>query len=217
MNDARLQELYTKALAERDENGRHGCVPPEALQALVERDGGEEERLATLDHVMSCEACRHEFELLRSVGMARTTLEEERVSIPVEIHGKRPMPALALAASLAIVVIGGIVGTMMIRTSGPEVFRGTGPDVVLVAPIGNVAQPDPITLVWRRVEGAVGYEVEILNEDGSLVVSNTTRDTLWMVEPGQLERGREYQWWVRTRSGNGSERRSAIQHFRVQE
>jgi hypothetical protein len=202
MNDARQQELYGKALADRTSNGREACVAPEALQALVERDGSEEERLITLDHVMSCEGCRHEFELLRSVDAARETMEEEGVSLPIEMHARRPMPALALAASLAIVVIGGIVGTMLLRTGGPEVFRGTGPDVVLVAPMGEVDQTDPVTLVWRRVEGAAGYEVELLNENGQPVATHSTGDTLWIVDPVRLEPGREYQWWVRTRSGN---------------
>ena len=44
--------------------------PPEAIAALVRREGPEEARLATLDHVMSCADCRRDFDLLRAVERA---------------------------------------------------------------------------------------------------------------------------------------------------
>jgi hypothetical protein len=44
--------------------------PPEALARLVERSRPEAVRLETLDHVMSCDGCRAQFELLGSITVA---------------------------------------------------------------------------------------------------------------------------------------------------
>ena len=65
---ARLQELYARRVARQ--GTAPGCPTPEAILALVRREGGEHERLATLEHVMSCAACHREYEWLQAVDEA---------------------------------------------------------------------------------------------------------------------------------------------------
>jgi hypothetical protein len=70
MNHERLQSVYRKSLAFPVPGERDGCVPPEHLEALIDARGEESDRLEALAHVMACEACRLEFELLRAVAAA---------------------------------------------------------------------------------------------------------------------------------------------------
>ena len=53
VTEAQLKEAYQAHLA-RSRRDRASCPPPEAIQALVRREGDEADRLATLDHVMAC-------------------------------------------------------------------------------------------------------------------------------------------------------------------
>jgi hypothetical protein len=66
LTDARLRDLYARGLHTPDE--RRGCPDADTMLALVRGEGAEEQRLATIDHVMSCEACSREFELLRALA-----------------------------------------------------------------------------------------------------------------------------------------------------
>src|SRR5919204_5168346 len=101
MTEARLRELYQRALAERGGRERAQCVGPDALLALVRREGSEEHRLEVLDHVMACEACQREFELLRSIEQAGAEAERATVARPWARRGWgwRQAAPLALAAS----------------------------------------------------------------------------------------------------------------------
>lgn len=62
-----IVDAYARAVQRRSDPGRADCPGPDALLALVEHQGTEVERLATLDHVMGCVACARDFELLRAV------------------------------------------------------------------------------------------------------------------------------------------------------
>ena len=62
----RLQALYQRAMASgTTSRGEHAT--PEALLAVVERRGSDDDRLLTMDHVMGCASCREGFDLLRAV------------------------------------------------------------------------------------------------------------------------------------------------------
>src|SRR3954464_4734706 len=68
-NDERLRLAYGASLAERARKGV-AHPQPEALLALAERSGGDAERLEVLDHVMACDACRRDFDLIRASVVA---------------------------------------------------------------------------------------------------------------------------------------------------
>jgi hypothetical protein len=46
------------------------CPAPEATLALVQRQGGQHERIHTLEHVMACAACHREYAWLAAVHEA---------------------------------------------------------------------------------------------------------------------------------------------------
>lgn len=196
MNDARLQELYLEALSARDASPGVSCPEPEALQALVGREGSEDTRLVTLDHALSCLSCSRELELLRALRAAAPTVRRPRIATP-----------WLVAASVIVAVA---AGTMAIRSmSTPAtVLRGAGGDrgVALIAPA-----PNAVVLRWHAVPRAASYVVEVMDAQGAVLAADTTIDTAFVVPPSvRSAKGAGDQWWVRARLSDGSEVRSAI-------
>jgi len=105
MNEGDFVRLYQRGTANRRDAARVGCVPPEALLAVVEQQGSEEERLASINHAMTCADCGEELELLRATRVVR-----DRARIP---HG-----GFALAASL--VLVAGLGYYTLARRGSPE-------------------------------------------------------------------------------------------------
>jgi len=177
-------------------------VAPEKLLGLVRREGTEELRLQTLDHVMACKACRRELDLLRA-------LEQAGVEMGVGTEGRpgwQTSAPLALAASL-LLAVGIAIG---VRYSGDQtdVPRGGVEAVVLLAPPERVAGDQPVAFAWRPVPKAHQYVFELLDagsgRTGTPAFSRTTSDTSLVLEPAQLRRAGEYQWWVRALTPAGA-------------
>lgn len=209
MTDERLRALYQRSLRIPGGEDRPACPPPEHLVALVERQGPETERLATLDHVMACAACRSEFELLRSLETAAARTRRPAALAP-----------LALAASLVLVVGGGV---LLWRVWGPgdgapEVYRGGPAGITLMYPVGAVAAEESRVFTWRVLPQARGYAFELLAADGTPVFSGETADTsLTLPASVHLRPGEPYRWWVRAELESGLEERSPTAEFRLRE
>jgi len=187
VTEAQLKEAYQAHLA-RSRRDRASCPPPEAIQALVRREGDEAARLATLDHAMSCGECRTELDLLR-------TVEEAGVrSGAVAAPGRRRwmMPA-ALAATLLVAVA---LGRVALKPSEDTVRSDDATRVELVAPGAEVPAGTPISFAWRPVEGASRYRLEVLNESGDLAIEAETRDTMLTSDSAASLAPGTYQWWV---------------------
>jgi len=189
MTDSQLRDIYTRSLTKRAE-----CPSPDALEALVTRAGTEESRLATLDHVMSCVACKQDFELLRAIHAA------EQVNTQA-----RPRRSVTpwLAAAVVLVAAGTLTVTELKR---PNPTRGSSPssDIALVGAMNG-------SLVWRAIPDAVRYDVEIVDASGVTIfhasvasAADTTAALPTTLPSGSLS------WWVRATLRDGSERRSAI-------
>jgi hypothetical protein len=113
---ARLRRLYSGRVARR--RGGEDCVTPEAILQVVRREGDEDARLATLEHVMSCAACHREYEWLSAVDEAGR--EAERAAGASRRPWWSRSAPLALAASLVIAA-----GTaLLVSRSGTDVERG---------------------------------------------------------------------------------------------
>jgi hypothetical protein len=169
VTEAQLKEAYQAHLA-RSRRDRASCPPPEAIQALVRREGDEAARLATLDHAMSCGECRTELDLLR-------TVEEAGVrSGAVAAPGRRRW--------------------MMLKPSEDTVRSDDATRVELVAPGAEVPAGTPISFAWRPVEGASRYRLEVLNESGDLAIEAETRDTMLTSDSAASLAPGTYQWWV---------------------
>ena len=189
MTDSQLRDIYTRSLTKRAE-----CPSPDALEALVTRAGAEESRLATLDHVMSCVACKQDFELLRAIHAA------EQVNTQA-----RPRRSVTpwLAAAVVLVAAGALTVTELKR---PNPTRGSSPssDIALVGAMNG-------SLVWRAIPDAVRYDVEIVDASGVTIfhASVASAGDTTAALPTTLPSG-SLSWWVRATLRDGSERRSAI-------
>jgi len=206
MTDERLQRIYADGLARRAPADRAVCPAPEALLALVEREGPEATRLDTLDHVMGCGACRDEFELLRAVaGAGRGDARPA---------WRRWAGWAALAAAITVVAGVGLVARWGDRAE-PDPLRGvSGGALVLVTPPDGDRLPADRTLRWRAEPGAVRYTIEILDAGDLAVYAIATPDTVITV-PDSVVFGRgDYRWWVRARKADGSEAASPLRRLR---
>ena len=140
---ARLRRLYSGRVAARGVGT--GCVTPEAILAVIQRDGGEEERLATLEHVMSCASCHREYEWLKALDEAGGGTEGSGAD-----RGRpswlRAAP-LALAASLVLAA-----GTALL----PSSFHRDPADRLIVATCRELEAPlvthDRLIMRSRLVE-----------------------------------------------------------------
>jgi len=198
MKDTELQARYQATVAARTLTSRVDCPSPEELQALVERTGDEDKRLAVLDHAMSCEPCHRDLALLHAIHAA----QPRRVTL---------MPRQwLLAASLLIVLAGGaLLSRQFGRPVADDVTRGASDaaGVLIVAPVGPVSPGQLHTLVWRSVPGTVRYTVEVLDAEGRVLYTTRTTDTL--VGVPQLS-GVPAASWVRADLRDGTDRRSPI-------
>jgi len=234
LDDKRMRDLYDQILVTREDPGRTRCSSPEALLALVRRDGPEEERLSTLDHAMSCADCARELELLRAIedAGARGDASEragatsitapaegsERVGRVLPLRTRSPWrryAPLALAASV-LVAVGVTLVQRDGRPGGDDLTRGSSAVTLLAPP--NDARPSAGTLsfAWHAVPGTVRYALEVLDSAGVVRFSATTPDTtVALTDLGALTPGVEYRWWVQAIDAAGAQRASAMRPLRV--
>ena len=206
MNVLEIQRLYQLAIAERP---REGCVDEEQLLALVQRSGPEKQRLTILDHAMACEACRREFELLRAINASGPAPVTHRSGTPFL---KRTQVWLPLAATILI----GFAATLYLGTSrsAPTITRGANDSLTAIEPIGEVPT-GPVTFVWNSVAGAIAFDLEVTRPDGSVVSSETTRDTVLVVDADWVGTPGPYSWWVTARFLDGTSKRSDVEEVVV--
>lgn len=214
LTDARLRDLYARGLHTPHE--RRECPTPEAMLALVRGEGDEEQRLASLDHVMACAECSREFELLRALDRADAEDASGVVPRPTRVTPmRRSSPwrryaPLAIAATILVAVGVQLAG----RDAGRDVMRGDPATVALVSPPTEVLFGVPVEFTWRRVADALRYELEVLDAAGNVTHAATTADTTATVSGATLPPG-DYRWWVRAATGVGDQRASEMRRLRV--
>ena len=212
MTDDELRTAYQRAMAARPPANRLHCPDPDTLLALVQRQGPESVRLETLDHTMSCPACRQDFELLRAIeaGERRESETEARMRMR---RWQRPL-ALALAASLLLAVGVGPARDWW-SARDPGTMRGDVTAFMLVGPEPDaLVSPDSLRFTWRPVPGALRYTIELLTIEGAVRAARTTTDTSATLAGTQDTAAGEYRWWVRAELPGG-ERRSELRAVRI--
>lgn len=209
----RLGRLYRHRVVARGASDDASCVSPEAILAVVRREGSEAERLATLEHVMSCSPCHREYEWLSAVD--RAAVESGGVPAGVARGSWWRARPLALAASLLLAVgLGFLVGRVV--SGGPEVERGGAGEIVLLAPPPDAAPSGPITFAWHALPEASGYVLEVQRPDGSVAFTDTTSDTTAsLAEPDRVLPDTEYRWWVREITDGAEPRSSPFRDLRL--
>jgi hypothetical protein len=204
MTEQRLRDLYSHSLEVRQPDGQ--CPPPEALLALARRAGLEGTRLETLDHVMRCNRCRSELDLLRAI-------EKAGGSIATEPRRRRHL-ALAMAAALLLAVgVGPLLRYWQHDASEPT--RGPSAALALLAPAAGEVATVPVTFVWRPLPQARGYTFELLTGDGTVAFSARTSDTVLVTSAARTLAPGLYRWWVRGTAADGRERRSDLRALRI--
>ena len=213
MNDEALRALYARATAARGDPARAACPAPEALLALVRREGAEEGRLRTLDHAMACADCRADFELLRAIESGRRREAGDAVR---QLRWRRPLGVAlaAIAAALLVVALLPRAGWWPILDRVDEV-RGSENEVVVVAPGDEaVLAGGAPTFVWHPVAGARRYRLEVFTADGATRAAvGPITDTTATLPAGALAPG-DYRWTVSAELDGGAAR-SALRRLRV--
>jgi hypothetical protein len=210
VSDERLREIYAGVMASRGaKTGRSAACPlPEAVLALVRREGSEDARLATLDHVMSCADCRAEFDLLRSIELAGSDAGADART------GRRSwlVPA-ALAASVLLAVV---IGRLALPTAPESEVVRSGADggVTLVAPPPESPAGSPMLFAWHPIPGATRYRLEVLTSDGEVALEAETADSAITLQGAAGLAPGDYKWWVGASSA-GTAARSALRPLRL--
>src|SRR5688500_4880123 len=110
MNDDDLKAVYRRSSHPLD---RTDCPSADQLFAFATGAAGAPERERLADHVAGCGACAEEVRLIRSLepwseGLARRLGEAPRNVGPARSRWRRrPALGLALAAVLALAIVGG--------------------------------------------------------------------------------------------------------------
>ena len=205
--DERLRQAYDELLAARAPADRAGCPAPEALLRLAEREGDEDARLATLDHVLGCTWCRSELDLLRASGDAATTIARESARMA---RGLRVLPMRALAMAAGIVVVIGVGLIARDRGAGERgTLRGTAPSVVLAVPERRA--DGAVLLRWSSLDGAERYRIELFTARGTTVAEAVVRDTTYVVSPAVAAGAvGPLSWMVTAIRQDGAERSSPM-------
>lgn len=208
--ERRLREAMGRAHAAQTEADATDAPTPERLHDALAGRLPEDERVAVIDAAMRSARGR------RELATVRTALAAARDAWPSD--GARSWwrrPALAIAATALLAAgVGGGAWWRASRPSGASVddpFRGsvrTG--VTLVTPAMNARAADSVRLVWRAVPDAAGYDVEVLNADGTPLLTTSTSDTTLALAPSTLSAGMTVEWWVRARLLDGTTRRSPV-------
>lgn len=222
MSDDKLRAAYNAYVHDNAPRDRSGCPTPEQLQTLAESgQGGNNTNLKMLDHVFGCAFCRADFALLRAVQTGVQSSNETEQASGTKTEPRRTWftgPRIAIAASL-LFAIG--IGSESLRRARSSELRGTptdASDVVIVSPSVNATISPDAAFVWRKVVGAVSYELQLLDTAGGVVTSQITSDTVYT--PNSDERARiaalsKLDWFVAARRSDGNERRSAITRVQV--
>jgi hypothetical protein len=189
----RLQRLYTRRVAEREASRTDTHASAERIVAMIRREGSEEERLATMEHVMACADCHRDYEWLKAVDQAATEAGGGAESGGLPFWRRAP---LALAASIAVALGAGLLVTRL--RSDADTVRGGEDGIALLAPADTASGVGVLAFAWRPLPEATGYVLEIQRPDGSVVFTDTTSDTLLaLADPEAMLPPAEYRWWVR--------------------
>jgi hypothetical protein len=166
---------------------------------LVERSGTEAARLELLDHVMACDGCRRELDVVRASVAATGTGNGGSRQAATWFRS----PSLALMAIAATLLVAAGVRLYVASSdpeAGPTMRGGSGVATHPVRWLPNVGAG----LAWSPTADAESYRVEVVDESGVAVVDSTIRDTTLMVGESLVRNRRGITWSVTATLGDGS-------------
>lgn len=183
------------------------CLDDASIAAVVEGRAfdGRDKALA---HVSECAFCRYRVAAIARVAMHPEikkeieTLEPARHSITNPRVGWKFFATAGLAAAAAVAILIEPTGTLRERfTPSGEVHREaaitTTESPRIVSPTGTTAAR---VLQWTSVPEADMYRVRIWSQNGDVIWSSETRDTVVAI-PTAVQPGVSYLWEVNARTG----------------
>lgn len=191
MNDERLRDAYRRGLPGGDDRPPLDDLAAERLRKLADQEGTDEERLNTVDALLSTAAGRADLDIV---------LATRRAARPVA-RRTAAWWGLAAAAVLAVAVPTALVLT---GNDAPQVTRGEASPISLVAPLGERRAAAVTGFVWRSLPTADRYTVILVDTTGQDVFVSETRDTaVQLPDTVRLRPGNTYLWWVQARTADG--------------
>ena len=186
------------------------------LAAYLEHRLDDASRRRIEAHLVECERCRRE------------VIEGEHVlrDAPVRRRSaRRPFAALAGLAGLAAAAVALFFVLPRDETSGrAPVERAAAPPVAPVTPAIVVVEPidsadlaaAPATFVWRPSPGVSLYKFTLTDDQGRVLWSASTRDTVLAPSGSvQLSPTTRYFWYVDALRADGGTVSSGVHAFRV--
>lgn len=199
VTEARLAELYARMLNRRRSTSAEPAVPVETIQALAGGTYSGPDRISLLDKVLGDPGMAAEFQVFRDLAAAA----------PVPMRRARP-GLLALAAGIGVIGLAGLLWTLRPGEREPEQLRSGNGGPELIAPTAGASLGAGDRLLWRSVPDATQYRVEIADNTGAVILTETLRDTAATV-PDSVHPapGARYLWWVTATRSDGTSRRAA--------
>jgi len=178
---------------------RPDCLDAEIVSATAEGTLGTEARTEALAHMATCAYCR------RAVASVAEAIADGPVTHEIEvIEGRRVRRRRGLwlavpVAAAALVVV--MVGRYSLTQPEPLLLRDsvvtdtTAQAPVPMVPRAAVARVDQF--VWSRVPRAERYRLRVYNEEGDVLWTTETADTVvWMPDSLDLLPRATYFWKV---------------------
>lgn len=188
MSDEKLREAYAKALPTGADRPPLDDLAAERLRKLVEREGREEDRLHTLDTLLSTAEGRRELEIVWAAA---------RAARPPRARWTMRLIAAGLVATV------GVTGTWWWQRPQENLLRSDTSPITLVAPIGTANAATKF--VWRALPDAERYMFVVVDSAGNEVYAAETRDTaVTMPDSVRLRTGGTYLWWVQATTRLGA-------------
>jgi hypothetical protein len=190
MSDERLREAFERGLPAGRDLPEIDDVAAERLRRLVEHEGSDEERLHTLDQLLSTGEGRRDLEIVW--GAARAAR--------VRTSWKRAWVGVAATMVLAVPLL------WVALKEPTDVMRGEDSPITLVAPLDNPSREQASRFIWRRLSDAERYTLVVVDAaSGEEVYAAETNDTTVVLPDSvALVAGRSYLWWVQARTALGA-------------
>jgi hypothetical protein len=161
-------------------------LSPELIAAYLAREASAEEHQAVQKHLLACRACREDVD---EAGLLTAGRRPRRWVIVA-------IPAAAAAAALFLLLPGPGVGPerTTVRGPGTEGVR----QFAVVRPTERMqVAGDSVVFQWRSEGPEVHYVLTLTDEDGDVVWSAGTPDTVLVPPRGAgLKPGSRYFWYV---------------------
>ena len=210
MNDHELRDAYESALQRRDKASPPLDLPLDRLEALINGEGDEAERLRSIDVLMSTAEGRREFEVAWAAARAGRELERK----PRFTIASWRTSVLASAALLFVAATALWLNSRVDTQS--ELTRGTESPVQLVSHGSDDVPTTDVRFSWRSVPSARDYMLVVVDTAGGDVFAQNTTDTsVTLPDSVKLSPGGEYLWWVQATMPDGATLSAVTERFRV--